>query len=114
MKKHLRGRLAKSAAAVVLIGEKTQNLHKFVRWEQEEALDLDLPIIAANLNGCRYQDDRCPPVIRDRCVIHVTFQMKIIKFALDEYVPAYQRFDAATKAGGARHYSDAVYNSLGL
>ena len=35
---------------MVLVGEKTKNLYKFVRWEIELAIKLGLPIIVANLN----------------------------------------------------------------
>jgi len=42
VKKQLRQRLGESAAAIVLIGEKTKNLHKFVRWELDLALELGL------------------------------------------------------------------------
>jgi hypothetical protein len=33
VKKQLRQRMDKSSAVIVLVGEKTKNLHKFVRWE---------------------------------------------------------------------------------
>ncbi|TIQ15703.1 MAG: hypothetical protein E5X51_36495, partial [Mesorhizobium sp.] len=75
----LRNRMNGSSQVLVLIGEKTKNLFRFVRWEMELALDLGLPIIAANLNGSRQQDVSCPPIIRDKCVVHVPFKMKAIK-----------------------------------
>ena len=33
-----------ASAVVVLVGEKTKNLYKYVRWELELALELGLPI----------------------------------------------------------------------
>ncbi|TGU26476.1 TIR domain-containing protein, partial [Mesorhizobium sp. M4B.F.Ca.ET.150.01.1.1] len=53
VKRNLRNRMNGSSQVLVLIGEKTKNLFRFVRWEMELALDLGLPIIAANLNGSR-------------------------------------------------------------
>jgi len=48
IKKQLRERFANSKLFVILIGEKTKNLTKFVKWEMEVALSLGLPIIAEN------------------------------------------------------------------
>ena len=50
IKRQLRERFANSKAFVLLIGEKTKNLTKFVKWEIETAVRLELPIIAVNLN----------------------------------------------------------------
>jgi hypothetical protein len=44
----LRQRMQQSSAVVLLLGEKTNRLHQFVRWELELALELGLPIIVAN------------------------------------------------------------------
>lgn len=49
IKKRLRERFEVTKQVIVLIGESTKNLYRFVRWEIETALDLDLPIIAVNL-----------------------------------------------------------------
>lgn len=56
IKRQLRARFANSKDFIVLIGEKTKNLMRFVRWEMEVAMNLGLPIIAVNLNGSRQQD----------------------------------------------------------
>lgn len=114
VKRHLRERMQKSAAVIVLIGEKTKNLYRFVRWEMELALSLDLPIIAANLNESRAQDDRCPPIIRDQCVVHVPFKARAIKFALDNWPNEYRNMSAIDRAKGWRNYSDEQYRNLGL
>ncbi|PPQ45314.1 TIR domain-containing protein [Rhodopseudomonas palustris] len=106
VKSHLRERMKKSNAAVVLIGEKTKNLYKFVRWELELALDLDLPIIAVNLNKKNRQDyDRCPAIIRDSGrVVHIPYSMAAIKHALDKFPSEYRQMNLETKNGYARHY----------
>lgn len=116
VKSQLKDRMVASTAVVVLIGESTKNLFKFVRWELELALNLDRPIIAVNLNDYRMQDpDRCPAIIKGRCVMHVAFKMRIIQFALDEFVKWY-RYTATPedKAAGWRYYQDNVYKQLGF
>jgi hypothetical protein len=115
VKRQLRERMNKSFAVVLLLGEKTKNLHKFVRWELELALEFGLPIIVVNLNDKRQIDrERCPAIIRDVCAVHVPFRMAAIKGALDGFPAAFRQMDAATKAQGPRHYSEEVYKKWGL
>lgn len=115
VKGRLRQRMEKSSAVIVLIGEKTKNLHKFVRWEIDLALELGLPIIAVNLNEKRFKDpDGCPPILRDECVVHIPFKMRAIKFALDNWPGEFNKMAAAARAQGARVYSDNQYTKLGL
>src|SRR5215204_1939815 len=95
-----------SSAVIVLVGQNTKNLYRFVRWEIDLALELDLPIIVANLNEKRTQDrDLCPPIIRDECVVYVPFKMRAIKMALDNWPSQFRRMDAEAKGKGARSYS---------
>lgn len=109
----LRQRLSNSRQAIVLIGESTRHMFKFVRWEIETALDLDFPIIGVNLNGSRaYDANLCPPILRDPYVVHVPFKAKIIQYALDNFPAEYAKRESA--AVGSRHYPDAVYARLGL
>lgn len=114
VKRNLRERMKQSSAVVVLIGEKTKNLYRFVRWELELALSLELPIVAANLNESRQQTDLCPRVIRDKCVLHVPFKMKAIKYALDNWPAEYRRLPLFDRSKGWRYYEDAIYRSLGI
>src|SRR6266436_4956220 len=53
IKRQLSERFANSKDFVVLIGDKTKFLRKFVQWEMEVALRLGLPIVGVNLNGSR-------------------------------------------------------------
>jgi hypothetical protein len=45
IKQRLRERLRKSKQVIVLVGESTKDLYKFVRWEIQLALELASPII---------------------------------------------------------------------
>src|SRR5262249_12165764 len=49
----LRERLGDTKQAIVLVGQSTQYLYRFVRWELEMCLKLDVAIICANLNNRR-------------------------------------------------------------
>ena len=113
IKRRLKERFASTSQVIVLIGEHTKNLYRFVRWEIETAQELDLPIIAVNLNQKRrYHETLCPPILRDKYVAHVAFRARIIKHALDKFPGEYGR--RAPDAGGNRSYGDDVYKSLGI
>jgi hypothetical protein len=114
IKAQLRQRLLSTKVLVVLIGESTRYLYKFVKWEMEQALALDLPIIAVNLNGSRQQDvDRCPPVIRDELAVHISFNAKILQLALEDW-PAKHVGCLRDGKTGAYYYSAEQYARLGL
>ena len=115
VKGKLRERMQKSMAVVVLVGKKTKNLHKFVRWELDLALELGLPIIVANLNDKRELDvELCPAIIRNACAVHMPFKMGAIRGALGAWPAEFRRMNAMEKQKGARTYSAAVYKSWGL
>ncbi len=106
VKLKLKERMKSSEALIVIVGEKTKNLYKFVRWEIEFAMELGLPIIVANLNNKTQLDaDLCPPIIRDACAVHVAFKKEAIKHALSNWPTEYRRLDAKAKSSGARHYN---------
>ena len=105
VKAALRERMKASDALVVIVGDKTKNLFKFVRWEIEFAIELDLPIIVTNLNNTNGKDEAlCPPILRDHCAIHVPFKKNAIKFALEGFPSAYRTMSAAERAKGSRYY----------
>ena len=107
-------RLGDTKQAIVLIGNSTKHLYRFVRWEIQVCIQLDLPIVAVNLNGKRQIDYQlCPPILVDEFAIHVSFQMAIIKHALD-YFPNQHANSRAANAAGPHHYSQETYALLGL
>lgn len=106
VKSKLKERMNASTALVVIVGEKTKNLYKFVRWEIELALEIGLPIIVANLNGTNGKDaDRCPAIIRDACAVHVPFKLSAVKHALENWPRGFRGLDATEKAKGSRYYN---------
>lgn len=114
IKYQLRERLKNSKVFVVLIGEKTRYLFKFVRWEMEQALDMGMPIIAVNLNGLRQRDStRCPPILRDALAIHISFNASILQHALENWPATHTELLRQGKVG-PYYYQGETYQSLGL
>ncbi len=114
IKRQLRERLKNSKVLVVLVGEKTRNLRKFVRWEMEQALSLGMPIIAVNLNGLREQDlERCPPIIHNELAVHISFNAAIMQYALENW---YAQHMVYMRQGitSPHYYKSWVYRELGL
>lgn len=114
IKASLMERFRNSKVFVLLVGEHTQFLYKYVRWEIEQAIKRELPIIVVNLNGFRQFDpNRCPPIIRNELAIHISFNAKILQYALENW-PAQAMNIVRGGRRGAYHYQDSVYMSLGL
>lgn len=113
IKRQLRERFANSKLFVVLIGERTRYLTKFVRWEIETALRLNLPIVGVNLNGSRQQDGLCPPAMRESLAMYVSFNEKIITFAMKNWKDWHYTHMQSGKSGPF-HYGNDIYKSLGL
>jgi hypothetical protein len=66
IKAQLRLRMADSKQMLLLVGEKTRFLRKFVPWEIELARKKDIPIVVVNLNDERmFDNDRAPAAIKD-------------------------------------------------
>lgn len=109
IKNQLRIRLNTTKVLILLVGEHTRYLYKFVRWELETALRMNIPIIAVNLNGLRYMDkNRCPPIIQDEFVVHIAFNRKALKYAIDNWPEYYQSHK--NSQNGAMYYKDGIYD----
>ncbi|MCY3867706.1 MAG: TIR domain-containing protein [Chloroflexi bacterium] len=114
IKRKLKERLKNTKLFMLLVGENTKNLHKFVRWEQEQALDLDIPIVVVNLNKKRKIDnDRCPAIMRDELAIHVSYHQKIIEYAIDNWIDSHRKYRKEGKKS-PYSYKEHVYEELGL
>jgi hypothetical protein len=113
VKSELRKRMQASNQVLVLVGESTKSLSKFVGWEIDLALSFGLPIIVVNLNDKRCMDeDRCPVSLRTGYIVHVSFKRAIIKYALENFPAEFRGRDRAATA--PRIYNDDVYQRLGI
>lgn len=114
IKAGLQERFRNTRVFVLLVGEHTRYLYKFVRWEIEQAIKRQLPCIIVNLNGKRQQDnERCPAIIRDRLAVHISYNAKIMEYALDNW-PQFHVSKSSNHNDEAYHYKASVYQGLGL
>ena len=114
IKRQLSERLDNSKLFILLVGDSTRYLYKFVKWEIDQAIERKIPIIVVNINGNRQHDiDKCPPLLKDETAIHISFNQKIIEHALDNWESQLQNIKQQSKSGPF-YYSDDVYKKLGL
>ena len=120
IKRKLFERLKNSKVMIVLVGEKTKNLYKYVRWEIEKAIELDIPIIAVNIvedsNG-KYKrnvdNDNCPKILKETIALHIAFREKILSKAIDEWPDKHTDY-INKKEISPKIYKDFVYKDLNL
>ena len=115
IKAQLRIRMANSRQMILLVGENTKYLRKFVPWEVELARKKDIPIIVVNLNNKKSCDDSlCPSWVLtdDFRTVHISFKAKIIQYALDNFPNEYIKNSG--KGGSKRNYNTSVYDDLGI
>lgn len=114
IKAGLQERFRNTKVFVLLVGDHTRYLYKFVRWEIEQALKRNIPCIIVNLNGKRQQDSgRCPAIVRDQLAIHISYNAKILEYSLENW-PQFHISKASESINQAYHYNDSVYKRLGL
>jgi len=114
IKQRLQERMRNASCFVLLVGERTKYLTKFVRWEIEQALSRNLPIIVVNLNNLRKMDDNlCPPLLTGKLAVHISFKQKIMERALEVWPDSHNTYSNQGK-GGPYYFKDEVYRSLGL
>lgn len=117
IKAQLRIRMANSSQMLLLVGENTKYLRKFLPWEIELARKKDIPIIIVNLNNKRvYDDSLCPSAIKDSTyTISIPFKMKAIQYALDHFPANYEKWKRDNYYKDHRfNYTDETYRGLGL
>ena len=114
VKAQLRTRFQNTKIFVLLIGQGTKYLYKFVRWEIEQALNLKIPIICINLNGKRQLDPNlCPSILQSELAIHISFSQKIIEYALNHWEGQDKQFRSEGKKQPYL-YNESVYRQLDL
>ncbi len=114
IKSKLRERMKNSKLFILLVWKKTKFLYKYVRWEIEQAIKQELPIIVVNLNGNRSVDDEnCPAIARDTLSIHVSYNEKIIKYAIDKR-PILNQYYRKEWKNTWFYFKDSVYTWVWL
>lgn len=113
----LRERLS-NAKQVVFLGSakgksKAGDGRSFLYTEVQAIHKLGLPVVIANLDGDRKIDKNFIPqrfLDADYYTVSGSFQPAIIKFALDNYVPVFNRGGNS----GPHYYTTDIYQKLGL
>jgi nicotinic acid mononucleotide adenylyltransferase len=114
IKTRLRERMNNAKTFVLLVGENTRYLHKFIRWEIEQAIGKEIPIIVVNINGAKQKDDtRCPPILSDELAIHIPFKQVIVEYALEHWPSSHHKHKQNNDTG-PYYYKDSVYKGLSI
>ena len=113
IKAKLRERMKNAKLLVVLIGDSTKNLFRFVRWEMEIARTLGIPIVAVYLNKSKKMDpDVCPDILKNELVLHIPYKQAAIKWAIDNWID----YHASHKKEGHKAvvFTDSHYKQLDI
>jgi hypothetical protein len=110
IRRRLRERLANTKQVVLLVGDETRAVasrpSRFLHYEVEVINRLGLPVVFANLNNSRgHETQRLPRLLTSEYSMSVSFQPKIIKYALDNFPEQYV-LNRNTKHG-PYHYKPA-------
>lgn len=119
IKTNLRQRM-KNAKQIVLLGSahakrKGGDGNSFLAHEIEVLMEFKLPVVIANLDGDRNIDKAFIPkplLDADYYTVSVSFQPKIVQYALDGYAANFSG-SGATKTG-CHYYEASHYTKLGL
>ncbi|GEL21711.1 molecular chaperone Tir [Pseudonocardia sulfidoxydans NBRC 16205] len=118
IKRRLRERLVNTAKQVVLLGTRTGKRkggdgYSFLAHEVDLILELNLPVVVANLDGSRrIEENVIPKPLLDASyyTVSVSFEAAIIKHALDGYVSTFRQ----NQNLGPHYYKPEVYRKIGL
>jgi hypothetical protein len=112
IKASLRERMRNSKNLVLLIGDNTKYLRKYVPWEIEIAMKADLPLIIVNINGKKQIDyDLCPKLLHSELAIHIPYGIDIMQEALDNWPTSHSQYRSAKKSTPF-HYNQSVYDKF--
>ncbi|MCD0448315.1 TIR domain-containing protein [Actinocorallia sp. API 0066] len=120
IRRRLRERLINAKQSVVLVSDTTKSKSArsstFLAYEMEVIARLGIPVVFANLNGSRdVQHAKLPQQLAKVYSVSVSFQPKIIKYALDGYVENFAKVSKEEYPKQGPHvYNASVYKSLGI
>lgn len=117
IKRNLRERL-KNAKQIVLIGsadskKKGGDGYSFLAHEIDVIREFNLPVVVANKNGDRSINKNFIPnplLNANYYTLSVSLQPAIIKYALDNYAPAY----SSSEKKGPHYYPNEIYERNGI
>jgi hypothetical protein len=114
IKRRLRERFRDTKLLIVLVGNQTRFHYKYVRWEIEVALKLEIPIIAVNIiNSETNIYDKYPPILRDELVLNIQYNRTLIKYSIDNWIDTYNSLKSKEDISN-KVWNEQVYRNLGL
>jgi len=109
IKSQLRVRMQNSKMFVLLVGDKTKYLTKFVKWEVESAIRREIPIAVVYLKDySRFNEKMCPSWLNNVLSIHIPFKKTILQYVIDNWPTVSKQ----KEDNGHYWYSDDFINSL--
>jgi hypothetical protein len=114
IKRKLRERFNDTKLLIVLVGDVTKNLYKYVRWEIEVALNLEIPIIAANITDNQTKNhNNHPPILRNELVLNVQFHPILLQHSIDNWIDEHNKLKKKEEINN-RIWKEHIYQNLGL
>lgn len=105
--------ISDASVVLCLVDEHTCYPFKYLAMEIELAITLAKPIIVVNLNGSRVPDSACCPVALQKALaLHVPFNQKIVKYAIEKWPTDFLRFKSGNARLTAYYYSDSFYGKM--
>lgn len=95
IKRRLSERMASSKMFVLLVGQNTYRLTKFVKWEVQHAIKLQLPIIAVKLDSSNI----IPGWLSDYPYICAPFEIASVERAMTSWPAVFPRYYREGKKG---------------
>ncbi len=110
IKSKLKERMINTKVFVLLVGDNTKYLYKFVRWEIEQAIKRDIPIVVVNLNGKKSKDNNlCPTILNNVLSVHISFNKKAIIHAIEKWPDSHTKYSSNGETADYK-YPESVYN----
>lgn len=113
IKRSLKFRIDNSKMLILLIGENTKRLTRFVEYEVETAMRQELPIICANLNGSKKKDKLAPAWMEDYPVVYIPFSREFLSYAMNKWPNSFYKHLKSLE-NGSYYYEDLSLGMLEL
>lgn len=120
IRRRLRERLVNTKQVVMLVSDtlksKGARSSSFIYYEIETVVRLGLPVVFVNLDGSRgILREKLPTSLLEQYTVSVSFQPKIVQYALDNYIDDFAKNATAKPPKSGPHlYRTSVYTDLGL
>ncbi|MBL4559918.1 MAG: TIR domain-containing protein [Labilibaculum sp.] len=113
IKRKLRERFNDTKLLIVLIGTNTKYHYKYVRWEIEVALKMQIPIIGVNIcNNATKIEEYYPAILREELILNTQFNQKILQYSIDNWIKEAEMLNKMEEKNN-RIWKQHIYDMLG-